>query len=208
MEILVPFAGFYNSVHDDALTEALKQSFTDRDTGCHVNDELFNHAQDSISWGLAFAKYAAAYVENFAEEFGVKLTFKMVCSPREYNFSTDRIIAEISPEDFAELMAKVKPEIFADVCREMFTSRSGFISFYSPDSEDWGDQSEWDHNQTGAVLAAWVAQQNPEFDQWAELALMETDQSNGRFDQWLGESSVKLARFWNIHDYLEARKAR
>ena len=92
--------------------------------------------------------------------------------------------------------------------RDMFTSRDGFSSFYSPDVSEWGDVSEWDHNQIGCLIAAYVAQQNPDFDQYAEFDLMESARCNSGFDSWIGTNTPTIDRLYKVYDYLEQRAER
>jgi hypothetical protein len=120
-----------------------------------------------ILWECADFEYihkavALEYIQAFASvvngEFGLNITLtapdKFLDSPREYNFATDRIFALIS---WADLRAVYKATGWDKLCamaKERFTSRSGFISFYESDPKQWGKRQDWDHNQTGTLLAA------------------------------------------------------
>lgn len=207
--VVVPFSGFYNSWHDDALDRALEMMFSDRDTGCHVNEELQGRAFDCIEWQAVHVAYSVRYCEAFAEEFGVRLKWESLSSPREYNFSTDRIFAEWDNEDIARVFKETPREILDTIAEEMFTSRSGFASFYSPDVAEWGDLSEWDHNQRFALLRAHVRHvKGKDLDSYGELDLMESDMGNGFADDVLfstasGEANAMLVRLCNVWYYLD-----
>lgn len=210
----IPFAGFYYSVHDQECDDALNQYFQNENGD--PNEPLVARAFDMIDWRAMQEKYARAYVENFASEFKIKCEFESMQSPREYNFGTDRIFATIEESEVRRIFAATKPETLAEVARERFTSRSGFISHYSPDIEDWGDVAEWDHNQVGTVLLAYANQESEsgkEFDSWEEVSLMESDRDNGHIEQWLGESvrpacAEDFARLDKVYAYLRERERR
>ena len=199
----VPFSGFYNSLHDAQLDQALEQMFSDRATGCQVNSRLFNEAFSAVDWGFVHVSYAWAYVDAFAEEFKVSLSFESLRSPKEYNFTTDRIFAEISEDEVRRIFSEADKSLLTAITKEQFTSRSGFISFYSPDWRTWGDVLEWDHNQVGALLQALVGD---EFDQWAEFSLMSSAYENGRMESWLSEGE-KVQRLLRIHDRIQREAA-
>ena len=195
----VPFSGFYNSLHDAQLGRALEQLFSDRATGCQVNSRLFNEAFSAVDWGFVHVSYAGEYVDAFAEEFNVSLSFESLRSPKEYNFTTDRIFAEISEDEVRRVFSEVDPDDLTAIAKERFTSCDGFISFYDPDWRTWGDVLEWDHNQVGTLLQALVG---GEFDQWAEFYLMSSACENGRMEDWLSEGE-KVQRLLRIHDRIQ-----
>lgn len=203
----IPFSGFYNSLHDSSLDDALDQMFSDHATGCTVNHKLRDRAFDACQWGLVHANYAAAYATALAREFKIALTFESLKSPREYNFETDRIICEISLDEVKRLRAETSEKPFRDLARERFTSCSGFVSFYEPDVDDWGAIGTWDLNQVGTLIAAYIDEQAPGFDMLAEYDLMESARANGRLDEWIIQATPGIDRLFTIHDYLQERAA-
>lgn len=203
----IPFSGFYYSVHDANCDESLRSAFADSNGG--IREDIFYLAQDKVDWRAAHNSYAAEYAENFAAEFQIKMEFESMKSPREYNFSTDIIYCTIEPGEVQRIFAAVDKSSLDEVARETFTNRSGFISFYNPNFFNWGAITEWDHNQVGALIRAYVLQQNPDFDQWGENGLMENAQCNGHLENWIFASNpAPLNRLANINDYLNARAAR
>lgn len=147
----IPFAGFYESVHDDQINQA----FEDEDPSSSV-----------------FEAYAQEYATAFLDDHEIEGGFESLISPREYNFETDRIFVKLTPQGLRDLVRQILPSDFDKLCRERFTSRSGFISFYSPNYNHWGPPSSWDHNQIGTLMECL-----PETD---ELDLMEPYICNGR----------------------------
>lgn len=211
LEVTIPFSGFYCSLHDSELDQALEQSFSDDSGG--TNPEILNHARDAVEWRAVQENYAREYCARFGEEFKIQgLTFDCMRSPKEYNFSTDRIFATIDIEELRRCLSRVNNTDFLELARDKFTSRSGFMSFYSSDVSTWGDLSTWDHNHTGAILEALANQETQsadKFDTWAEHALMENAICNGELDNWIfGSNPEKLNRLDKINRYLLKRSER
>lgn len=206
----IPFSGFYESLHDSAMDDALDQMFSDRATGCEVNRDLAWRASDLCRWNQVQGAYTSRYAEEFARAFSIpSLQFESLTSPREYNFSTDRIFCTISEDDARHILGAVDYPAFAALVRETFTSRDGFISYYSPDLTEWGSIVNWDHNQVGTLLQAYADQvQGSEFDSWAEYSLMEDCRCNGWLDSWIYENTPGIERLLNVHEYLQERENR
>jgi len=201
---VIPFSGFYSSWHESMLDDALNQMFSD-DQG-NVNSLLAFRAWDATRWQKVHEAYAKDYAETFAGTFDLpSLEFEELWSPREYNFTTDRIFVRISIEDIKRAWDRVDRELFTKVCEGMFTSRSGFSSFYNPDWTTWGDIEDWDHNQLLALLAALVDKEH-----WDEDGAMEFARCNGEFDNWIYEamSEPERTRIFKVQDYLRVREER
>ena len=203
----IPFSGFYESLHDSALDDATKDIF--RDDSGDENAELAYRAWDSMQWDFVRNGYAKEYAENFSHEFGIKsLSFESMQSPREYNFSTDRIFCNI---DYAELCGIVKTfdlKAFAAFVRDRFTSRDGFISFYSADLSEWGKVESWDHNQCGTALEFYAIQESGgEYDHWQEYAIMEDSLCNGFLSELLWQNCPDMPRLYRVFEYLAKRSA-
>jgi hypothetical protein len=150
---LIPFSGFYKSIHDSYMDDALEMREAE------VSD-----------WRNVFEEYAKEYVKKLAEWMDVSLEYEELISPKEYNFMNDRIFAEISRSDFAKILCAVRGTTLNNKVRQMFTSRSGFISHYPNRISELGRISTWDHNQIGAVLAAYVDKYRESDDIEANIA--------------------------------------
>lgn len=201
----IPFSGFYESLHDSALDDATKDIF--RDDSGDENAELAYRALDSMQWGNVRNDYAKEYAENFAHEFDIKsLSFESMQSPREYNFSTDRIFCNI---DYSELCGIVKTfdlAAFDAFVRERFTSRDGFISFYPAELAEWGKVETWDHNQVGTAIEFYAIQESGgEYDHWQEYAIMEDSLCNGFLSELLWKNCPDMPRLYRIFKYLQKR---
>lgn len=168
----IPFAGFYGSIWDgeidrceDMAIENLAEDWDGVDgvdgfEALQEEGELWEVLSANTDYQSMREQIAEAYVELFADAlneefgFGVGLMFKELNSPREYNFTTDRILVEVELADVMKVYRKVGRKAVAKIARTMFTSYSGFISFYNPDIKTWGSLREWDYNQLLTIFAA------------------------------------------------------
>jgi hypothetical protein len=176
MVIELPFAGFYESVHDQQLDSAQEMDaeyFKSKDNDAYPNavgmdeSDLNEILFDMADWSKAHDFYARRYVANFAgyvqRETGVNLglTFEKMESPQFYNYGTDRIFAYIPVSVLEQLRAAITLGNFAEVIKERHESRSGFASFYTTDIEEWAEKpiSEYDHNELETLLITWMRQE-------------------------------------------------
>ena len=164
MQATIPFHGFYNSIHDAAFNSALEQE------GREVGD---------VDWRKAFRGYAAEFAKQFLHEINIQGQFDRLESPREYNFTTDRIFVEIPLPEVVRMLAEVDPETLNRVAEERHASRSGFSSFYSPRVGSWGPVETWDCNQVGTLLQAYAGED-------LDWAIAETLECNGVVDRLIG----------------------
>jgi hypothetical protein len=210
-EIQLPFAGFYGGAHDAEVDNAFDQMMQDREgRGITAPDRLYHMALDAVSWGDVYRDYARVYAETFLHIHELTGRFVAMTSPKFYNFETDRVFVEIDRPSLAKIIRGTDPETLARIAADRHTSRSGFISFYSPDWKTWGRVSTWDHNQLETLLLAYLETERGEkWDFWAEMDVMEGARCNGYLDQWIWDNAgPDLARAVNAWDYLQDRQAR
>jgi len=105
------------------------------------------------------------YACDVAEEFlppVTKVEFVEVRHPREYNFANDRIKIRLhvtSKEDFtawANRYTEKNWEDWARLLKDLFTSHSGFYSWYSNDPLVWAEQTK--HYTDVGGLGEWPRQ--------------------------------------------------
>lgn len=203
-QIILPFSGFYEALHDSAIDDAFTKMF-EYDNG-DTNTDLLNRAWGRVNFRHTFEKYAEAYAESFAHEFEFKtLEFESLQSPKFYNFTTDHIFCTIESAECEVMFTATDKARLSEVCAEMFTSRDGFASFYSPNWGNWGEVYTWDHNQLSALLRAFIP---ADFDQWRECDIVEDVIGNGYLDDWILKSNPDVLRMVNIADYLRRRAER
>lgn len=194
MIIQIPFSGFYYSIHDSLMDSELEYYPEG------IQDSLF----DAVNWQKVRLAYAREYCEQFAHKFDLDLTFESMTSPREYNFTTDRIFAEISADAVQGLFNHTDKDTLARICEANHTSRDGFISFYDPDYLTWGDVLTWDYNQLHSLLEAYIETQNAGD---YEASIAENMMCNGFVSEAMWESSHN-PRIFKIADYLRERAER
>jgi hypothetical protein len=201
---VLPFTGFYGSQHDAELDYAMKATFSN-DQG-DPNPGMTDRVSDACHWSAVHRAYAKEFAESFCEKVGIhRARFESMDSPKFYNFETDRLFIELPLEEAQRIMHETSTASLDQVAGERHTSRSGFISFYSPDWKTWGDVTSWDHNQLQTLVVAHVRDTQDELE---EADLMENARGNGRLEDWIADNTPGIARFRRIHDYLRAREAR
>ena len=207
METTIPFSGFYCSIHDQELDSALEQYFSN-DHGEVISQVLFQRAYDQADWAAIRDSYAKAYVEGFAEEFSIELNYKLTVSPKEYNFTTDRLFAEIEREEVCRIFDLVPKEVLEKAVKDNFTSYDGFMSHYSNDLEQWPKcLADWDHNQVGTIIACYVSLSDPGFDQHTEYDLV-GDPVHEVVSDLLSEHIEGIDKLNKLYLYLRTREER
>ena len=200
----LPFAGFYGSQHDAELDYATEAMFAN-DQG-ERNAGLAARVSGTCHWTGVHWAYAKEFAECFCEEVGIRQArFESMDSPKFYNFETDRLFIELPLEETRRILRETSPASLDLVAGERHTSRSGFISFYSPDWRTWGDVTSWDHNQLQTLVEAHVRDTQGELE---EAFLMENARGNGRLEDWIADNTPEIERLYRIHDYLRTREAR
>lgn len=184
METFIPFSGFYNSNHDAILDDAIEQTFS--------YDQVPDNFYDHVDWQKVHDAYARNYTGHFETWLSsidqsvniTSLQYESLYSPREYNFETDRIKCTISLADVQTLMAATNQGDLANVIKERFTSRSGFISFYSNDVLTWLEKplETWDANEIETLILAFISSMGEQLD---DYEIMEHSRCNDGIDQSL-----------------------
>lgn len=172
--INLPFAGFYESKYSGELDhiEERDAEWREEEEREKFAPELRLDASEYAEIYMRHTNYRAAYqhiarefVASFdmtaSEELGLplRLQYESMDSPREYNFTTDRVYAHIPLAVVRRLFARSKAEKhvrLAATIRDRFTSYDGFLSGYSNSLDTWLAKrlSDWDHNELGTLLIA------------------------------------------------------
>lgn len=158
LKIEIPFAGFYETWHDEEIDRAIQMHFED-DQGDLPEGVAGAIWESDIDWSAIRKEYCADFVDWFGNEFGLNLEFDDMWSPREYNFSSDRIFAIADKDEFDTKIRKVVeayPE-WPQIIKERFTSYDGFWSNYSNDyqNEEW-TRDVLDECQYKVMLQAYI----------------------------------------------------
>jgi hypothetical protein len=149
LEVAIPFDGFYESFLSYDIDQALESlGLEDWPEGIKV-------------------KIAKRWVEEFndyvEEETGIqcKAVFEDLVTPREYNFACDQLFVKLPLDSLHKLFDFAGVEAIAKHFVSVFTSRSGFSSFYDPDLPDY-DLVDWDQPLLGEVVRAAMLKVDPE----------------------------------------------
>lgn len=216
----IPFCGFYESIHDSAIDTEIEQSFSD-DTGCNLAPGFIIDG-DHITYkgkSLGYIKYKPileAYAKEYCSmlEFKLKefypflsLAFESLQSPREYNFTTDRIFAHIPYSAVKKLYKAIDKEALRELIKDKFTSYDGFASFYSNNLAKWEEKPllQWDHNEIGTLLECAISElvKNQDFEEDWELWLSQSMSENGQLGNIIAEGIPPRA--WRVHSAVRER---
>ena len=166
LESTIPFDGFYNSyISSDIEHQRGHQIEWDTDI-YDLNEDEQQILEDnylSVNRSSFYNEIAKHYTDLYIdalnerlEGFRLNAKFKLLTSPREYNFETDRIFIDIEKDhaiDFIKYIIKNYKKELEEKIKQRFTSRSGFWSHYKNGLDLWTqDYSEWDHNQIGTCF--------------------------------------------------------
>lgn len=172
----LPFAGFYESHYsgeiDQQESQFVEYEVSDRQAengipaDLRLNETelyelLFRHTQYRVAYRMVAEWYVQGFnaVMKSEHDLDLRLTFESMDSPREYNFTTDRIYAHIPVSVVRKLWAISKAESHVRLkarIAESFTSRDGFHSYYANGLRDeWlNPVTEYDHNQLCTLIEA------------------------------------------------------
>jgi hypothetical protein len=204
---VLPFSGFYGSRHSEAIDHVEQQMFS-FDIG-EIHNSLYEMFYSNMDYGDVYEAYAKQYVEQISHLTNIKFVFGELVSPKEYNFTTDRIFVTIDRKSLAKIIRLVRGEKLNNKAKEMFTSRSGFISYYSNNVSDWGKIEEWDHNQIGCALEALFDYYKNEENVDLEKSALENISEDSGLDNILYDCvSEKSSRAIKIFEYLRLRQER
>lgn len=210
MQTCIPFAGFYESIHSENIDYAERMIFSDdrgdtQPIAACVYESNRKYQDNEPNWRQVHFCYAKDFAETFARENKIQLTFNSVDSPREYNFTTDRIICNIELSEVERLYAAVVPQFMDDVCTQRHTSRSGFISYHSPDWREWGPLADWSMVQVESLIIASIAGS----EDWSEQEYADRMNENGQVEDCIYTAATPgFLRLLRISDYLRTRAER
>lgn len=197
MEVQLPFPGFYETVLDgelDRAEEQLAENEVENREGLEVED-----VADALYWAIdhsnAYREIAREYADTFRDllkeehEIDLDMVYLTMESPREYNFTTDRLFVHMPLWQLNQLRADVDDSVLAGVIAERHTSRSGFISSYSNKLEEWDMRPlrSWDHNEFQTLLEAYLRTKDVGLERLEDM-IVERLSEGGEFDAAIDEA--------------------
>ena len=112
----INFGGFYESIHSYYIDN---------------NIEDF----ETVDYTALQTLYGTAYVDMINEELGSEIKFIGIDSPREYNFTTDKLVVDVNEVSLQGIKAFIRENELQDEVQalldEVTTSRDGYIPFYT-----------------------------------------------------------------------------
>ena len=234
VEIAIPFPGFYNSNLDGIIEQSIENDCyhraTEGDEASYPEAsrlEEWQIAEAYMSQGVcdyngAYHKLARDYLEAFQDEIyshtslELNLVFDEVVSPREYNFSTDRLFCKM-PFASLELLWNYSSEdnhaTLKKAIKERHTSYDGFFSFYPNTLEKWPGFKEYDANHCETLLIACIRKAGrPHYanspawnnkadwadpvltlEHYAEETVSDYRSGNGEFDEFIDYEKLEAA---------------
>lgn len=204
------FTGFYNTIFDES------DSFIE----CELNDESefrehYPELPEEMPWdfirenfwdcidcqagNLAVAQALADALPGLLPDYVKGVEFEELRSPREYNFANDAVNLKITVDVSAiRKFLKENRDAFAAWLKSRYTSRSGFISSYPSDLENWyvdtKNFSAMDGHYCGAVLD-FIASEEMEDP---ELDLYHAANGSEAFCNGVTINTSRLAAAWEI----------
>lgn len=175
------FPGFYESILSGILDSAVEREteyMVEKESSQRYYPETYfpealrlDHSDlwEHVSYSDAYRDIAKDYCEVFDQWMNDNLEtplgsfkFESMDSPREYNFTTDRVYVTCPLAVIDSLYAGIDVAKLQATIEARHTSRDGFCSFYSNDLETWQDKAsdglaELDHNELGTILSAAIA---------------------------------------------------
>jgi len=132
MLINVNFGGFYESLHDYYVEEAIASYFGYYLEDGEVDQEQMWHIGFDI-WSWVKREYSKEYVNELNYMLDTRIKFVELDSPSMYNYRTDIIIANTSRKDRLIIMKYIREERLKEQVlkhiRISSTSYDGYISF-------------------------------------------------------------------------------
>jgi hypothetical protein len=164
-ELQLPFPGLYESTLSMELDNVEEQIAENEAENRGIDASTVGEALYwSIDYQRAHVRIAQDYAESFSEvlkaehEIELELEFKVMDSPKEYNFTTDRLFVTVPDQVITRMRAEVRESALRAVIIDRHSSYSGFWSFYSNDLAVWNAKplAEWDHNELSTLLLAYL----------------------------------------------------
>ena len=136
MNTTIKFGGFYHSIHsaviENSIDSYIEYMNDENNTDKNENDYNFDYSamyQDYINQFIPI-------LENHIKDnynIDIKFSNQYLWSPKEYNFATDEIIADINkPYTLIDTFKANKD--FLEYLKDSTKSYDGYISYYSYDS--------------------------------------------------------------------------
>jgi hypothetical protein len=136
IKFYIPFEGFYNSIYEDMINSIIESEIQEGYlTEKQVNKIEYRPIFEAMSESI-FNDIIEVFIDetfgSIGDEFcSNKIIYEGLSSPKYYNYSTDKLIAAISYNNYSLIYGKyIINNNFINYVNEYSKSRDGFASFY------------------------------------------------------------------------------
>ena len=140
IEILLPFSGFYQSMHDYYIDNFIEYEMEYLESELNYTSEQLNIIKDRF-YMMDYSPIRKAICEHYINAFNavfydeynihLDLEYSKLISPQFYNFETDRLYAFIDETVFNDVVKLVNSQDFKKMLYDKFCKRDGFTPFQS-----------------------------------------------------------------------------
>lgn len=137
------FPGFYESVFEnsDGVCYEMEDYVDYHSNECGEDISIDDVDFDYKGYETAVSEAYVEVFNNLSPAFVENIVYKGITSPKYYNFSTDKVDAEITlvdtwREDMLKFLEDNK-DFLSNQIKKDWTSYDGFMSFMSNDYDDW-----------------------------------------------------------------------
>jgi len=121
-----------------------------------IKDDYFSQNFEELKEEICKV-YAQNYFNDIESETDIELDaeFESLGSQQTWLCRLDRFFVEVPTNKAQSLLKWIfdnKYQELEDVVLRRFTAQDGYFPHYSNNLKEWGDYSEWDHNQIGTAL--------------------------------------------------------
>ena len=136
MNTTIQFGGFYHSLHSDIIDNSINSYIQymndENDTNKNESDFNFNYSamyQDYIN------QFIPILEDHIKDNYNIDIKFsnQYLWSPKEYNFATDEIIADID-KPYTLIDTFKSNQDFLDYLKQSTKSYDGYMSYYTYES--------------------------------------------------------------------------
>lgn len=168
------FGGFYESIHGSVFDEEEK----------YIMEDYPKHNEEDFRFTCDRIEYCKNYVSAISSKLGINFKFMELTSPKEYNFTTDKLSVWMTSKDLKKISSVLSSDTLKNLIKRRFTSRDGFSSWYSNEIEEWKENkiTDWNCVELGTLLDAWIIEnETQEYYDNLDYVGYEYCQGNGRY---------------------------
>lgn len=122
--VALNFGGFYDSIHSDLIDTEIENIL-------ETENLKYDQICDYIDFKAIHLEYAKKLVLDFNNNFDLNLKFEQLIQPKEYNFTTDIIIVEMSMQDYNYLWLNTDQTSIQLKVQDATTARDGYMPLYN-----------------------------------------------------------------------------